>query len=244
MKPAITAALALLITASAAQAQSTTAQLTRGVFNFTSNPVYYGEAGQPWDTRIEIGDSVIAGKSNYSIAQRSRFDGNKYRFNSTTTWAPGTLDFTKATWTGFAGDEYGECSVELRNGAAMLSINNGEAKPWKYEGQLVPEFAVAHALAAMDLKDGATYKLNVFHCSWHSGAEIALRMKPLNVTVKSDKLARTGKTEAEPAWLVAGDSSYPYQLWVAKSDRHVLKVVLPQGEVGEQVDVLVSTSKK
>ena len=57
-------------------------------------------------------------------------------------------------------------------------------------------------------------------------------------TVTSDTMKRAGAAAAEPVWVVTGSQAYPYTTWIAKTDRVILKTVIPQGTDGQMVETL------
>jgi hypothetical protein len=105
----------------------------------------------------------------------------------------------------------------------------------------VPDFALASVLATRSLATNDSIKLHVFRCS--PGADSPLVVHDLNAVVRSGTLARSVHDQPEAVWMISGAASFPYSAIIAKSDRQVLKVIIPQGSAGEMIEVYTGTRK-
>jgi hypothetical protein len=216
--------------------------LQRGAHFYTSQGSYDGEMGPPWDSVIEVSDTTLNGVAAVALTQRSHRTGGTYAYNTTVVWSPtaGTLAYRSAG----DGTEPGSCAIEAitADGDAArgrLVIEGGATEPVMIAGKAVPEFSLASILAAGQLADGDHPKFTAFRCSWSGSAPTALSAFKFNGTVKSDSLERGNSRTKEAVWTVTGAADYPFVATIAKSDREVLKVVIPQGSVGAMYETFL-----
>ena len=119
--------------------------------------------------------------------------------------------------------------------------DRGKATSKRLRQLAVPDFALATVLAGRNLQDHDSISLHVFRCS--PGADTPIMVHDLNATVSSGELARSADVPPETVWVVQGDASFPYSVQIAKADRQVLKVSIPQGTDGEMIEVYTSSRK-
>ncbi len=98
----------------------------------------------------------------------------------------------------------------------------------------IPDFALGHVLAASTLAEGVPIATTVFTYSRND-----VRRDPFSGIVSSGEFKRADAGASEPVWIVVGKSGYAARVTIAKSDRQVLQILLPQGTVGSQTDTFI-----
>ncbi len=226
--------LALVLTPGMTHAQHP--ELPRGIHTYQVNGYYDGGAMEPWVAQQIVRDTTIGGKPWLALTYQSRLgrDGWIYSY---TALVSGQDVISRWVSTGRMPSTCDAVRDQDRIAADMAS--HGKATSAALQHDAIPDFALAWLLAARPLADHDSITLHTYRCS--PGAPTQVLVNTLNAVVSSGMLARLPGTAPEPVWIVRGDHSFPYHAQIAKSDRMVLKVTLPQGTAGEMVDVYTSS---
>ncbi len=232
--------LVLLLVAVPASLYAQQPRAPRGIHSYEVGGFYEGEAMPPWLSQTIVRDTLVDGKPRFAVTYQSRHSAAAGGWLYTYTALIGGADVS-ARWVGNGRAQF-TCLTTLANNQIVAEIEGrNPATSSAFQWTAIPDFAVAWALADRQLADNDTIRLAVYRCA--PGADAVIPMYELNAVVSSGTLARSNGQPAEPVWIVAGDKAFPYAAHIAKSDRQVLKVLMPQGTVGEMVDVYVSSRK-
>ncbi|HEX6695065.1 MAG TPA: hypothetical protein VF035_10240 [Longimicrobiales bacterium] len=194
-----------------------------------------GQEMAPWDSRREVKDTTANGQPAVAIAQYSRTDGAGVPRYVSTAILTKDMHVLRSSWVG-NGAEPGACRVDVAGQNGSLVIGDGSAASVDMGERPMPDFALPVALASSSLRDGETIRFRIYHCSWSDNSPSAIMFLDFAGTVSSGSMQRAGSTSPEPVWVVTGTPAFPYKAWIAKSDRVVLKTVVPQGADGEMIE--------
>jgi len=222
-----------IVLAVLAMASPLSAQAPRGTFSYTAYGIYEGEAMPPWSMEVEEADTLIDGVPAVRSVQRSLPGPDGWIYEYVATWKATDPGVGRSSRRG-AGRIPGRCEVETRPGRILASVDGAAAREVPVDGVPVPEFAVGRVLASMRLAPGDSVRLRPYRCEWGSRSDV--RVFELKGSVRADSLERAIGGAKEPVLVVTGDLSWPFEAWIARSDGQVLRVVTPQGSVGQMIE--------
>ena len=203
-----------------------------------------GMAMEPWEAELSVIDTLVNGRTATRALYLSRRVDGGWRFAYSALWttggAPGVV---RMHLVNNGRREQSTCALEVRDGTARGTTSLVDSlTPLPVSGVAVPGYALGAFLAGTALTDGATIPLTILSCLPHRGAGAIERVR-FTGTVASDTATRTGAAAAEPVWVITGDSAFAAKVSIAKSDRTILALQLPQGTVGVSTDTFVGTRR-
>jgi hypothetical protein len=230
---------ALLVVARAGHAQDS--KPPRGIHNYQVQGFYEGEAMEPWVAQTTVRDTTVSKAAALSITYHTRLGPSGWVYGySAIIPASGAQVFSKWISNGRMPSTCTAVRTSDRIVADMEALGKATSRPLQHLA--VPDFALATVLAARSLSHRDSIVLHVFRCS--PGADHPIVVHDLNATVSTGTHARSAGAQPEAVWLINGDASFPYKAIIAKSDGQVLKVTMPQGSVGEMIEVYTSPSDR
>lgn len=197
--------------------------------------IYQGQEMAPWDARREVKDTTANGQPAVAIAHYSRTDGAGVPRYVSTAVLTKDMRVLHSSWVG-NGAEPGACRVDVAGAKGSLVIGDGSAASVDMGERPMPDFALPVAIASSSLRDGETIRFRIYRCSWSDNSPSPIMFQDFAGSVSSESMQRAGSTSPEPVWVVTGSPSFPYKAWIAKSDRVVLRTVVPQGADGEMIE--------
>jgi hypothetical protein len=232
-------ALLLVITA-AHNAYAQQPRAPHGTHSYEVRGFYEGQAMQPWLSQTIVRDTLIDGKPQLAVTYQSRHSAAAGGWLYTYTAVMAGTDVS-TRWVGNGRAQF-TCQTRHANNQIIADIDGRDkATSSTLQRGAIPDFAVAWVLAGRPLADHDSVKLSLYRCV--PAADVVISLYELNAVVSSGSQSRTEGNPPEAVWIITGDKSFPYVAHIAKSDRQVLKVLMPQGTVGEMVDVYVSSRK-
>lgn len=215
-------------------AQSTPHGFPRGTHAYNVTGIFQGEPMEPWTAELMVGDSASPEGRVIIVEHRSRRAGKAFLFTDRAVMSP---EGTIVGWSQISrGRVPSQLDVSVVGGRMRGRVTSegttreiDEAAP----ASAVPAFALGVALASRELKAGDTVRVGVLPLAPGGGL---FTLRAFAGAVRDDAHARSFGSGAEPVWAIVGDGSYPAEVWVAKADRQVLKLVLPQGTVGIMIE--------
>jgi hypothetical protein len=228
--------VALLLTAHTAFAQRP--DQLHGTFAYEVIGYYQGEAMEPWLAQRIVRDTTIDKKTWLAVTYQSRLAPTGWLYSYTALLSGHDV---RTHWVGNGRMPYVCDAVREGDRIAAKMGERGSATSPLLKRDAVPDFALATVLAGRPLADGDSVHFHVFRCS--PGADTPVPSFDLNAVVTSGTFARKESGSPEAVWIVTGDKGFPYAVQIAKSDRRVLKVTMPQGTDGEMIEVYVEKTQ-
>lgn len=215
-----------------ALAPSTNQYAVRGIFE--------GTELDPWQSQLTIADTVILSMPAYRATHESRRDGNRFLFTATATWRREGSASTVMYWSN-GGRAPSTCFLE-QHGAQLKGVIAGQPieRALADARDAIPDFALGAYLAMRAFGAGDTVKVSVVRCL--PGAITQLEARDVPLIIHSDTATRGGGAPEE-AWFIDSAGLYDIKVWIAKSDRTVLRVELPQGQMGHSIETIVRSQK-
>lgn len=219
-----------------------------GVHEYVVEGVYEGTPMAPWRTTLEVRDSSVGAATGRLVRHVTMRAETGAVFTASALVRQDPDRAVAAEWQN-GGRIPNECrlrvSADTIDGVVRLGgILNTEIRPTPVavHGNALPDFAVGPVLATHALADGDTIRFTVFRClpDWKNAAIVIL---PFTGVVRSDRAPRSPGGVDEPVWVVEGSTDYHLVATIAKSDRQLLAVSIPQGTVGIQTERYRETRK-
>jgi hypothetical protein len=216
------------------------AQLTRdpaaGAFSYRITGVFQGQPMAPWRGQFETRDTTVSDKPallvSYLVLRPEQ--NASFLLNAAWTKAPGETVIRIDN----RGRQPNQCSLRVASDRATGTITGGldpavEAKPVELKGDVVADFAMGHWVAARRISEGDTIRATIIRClpQFREGAIATL---PFAGIVKSGERPRLPDGPNEPAWIIEGRPDYPMVIVLAKRDKQLLSLTIPQGTVGSE----------
>lgn len=214
-------------------AQEALTRLPRGTAVYQTVAAFQGQAMTPWTTEVRITDSTHEGRQVVVIARRAIREELNAVSENTVVLDPRTGDLLRMT-----GSHRGRVPIDYQLaradgrlvGHVVADGGHSETISEPVPTDAVPDIALGPMLAARDLHDGLAVAITVIRFN------TALFRYPLRAVVTSGSVTRRGATAAEPVWVIEGGAEFRARVVIAKGDRTVLEVTLPQGMEGSQTE--------
>ncbi len=235
----ITALSCTVLVGSTVSAQAIAPQFPKGGAAYHAVAEYQGQPMSPWETEVRVRDTTIAGAKFIVIAHRAVRENVGAVSESFAFVDPATGAVVRVS-----GDHRGRVPINfdlaMRGGRLVGQVVNdgsGEGVNDSLPANAVPDFVLGHVLASRDLKDGMSIIVPVFRFNTRL-FEFTLTGK-----VTSGTYPRAGAKAPEPVWIIEGAPGFNARIVVAKSDRAVLELKLPQGTEGSQTETFAGVVK-
>ena len=228
-------AVALCALSLAGSAQQPPARAVSGTALYVVRGFAFGDEMPPWDAELAVADTTVGGKPALRARYDSRKNGDRFLFSHSATWqqdgGPVTLEWRNG------GRVASECTL-TQSGRRIAGTMDGKAIGTDLGDARIAmaDFALGAWLAQRALVEGDTVRVWVVRC----GAQFAnnIEVRDTRLVVRSATAARGAGAE-EPAWLAEEVGGAGMKVWVARSDRRVLRTHTPQGTVGHSLDILM-----
>ena len=232
------ASLAIFLIVNTTNVYAQQPRAPRGIHSYEVGGMYEGEAMQPWLAQAIVRDTTVDGKARLAVTYQSRHSAaaGGWLYTYTALIAPSDV-ITR--WVGNGRAPFTCQTTHAKNQVVAEIEGRDNATSSILERNAFPDFAVAWVLAGRPLADNDSIRLTVYRCA--PAADTVIPLFELDAIVSSGTLARGEGKAPEPVWIVSGAKSFPYVAQIAKADRQVLRVRMPQGTVGEMVDVYVAS---
>jgi hypothetical protein len=225
------------------------AQLTRslpsGVHLYRVAGTYQGQQMEPWNAQYELRDTTIDGDAWFTLVHFTPRPMQNATFTYTVRWKKSNSATMVAHYEN-RGRVRDDCHVTIAPGKITGSINEDLATtplvPVDVQGTVIPDFAAGSLVALRTLADGDTVRFTSIKCLPYF-KDKAITTKPFVGIVRTADVPRTVDARPEPAWVIEGGASYHMVIKIAKRDRQVLELTIPEGSVGEQTLAYAGTKR-
>ena len=207
------------------------ATIAKGTYTYDESGSWNGQMSSSWGGVRETRDTVIGGKQTVLTVHRARLKGDgSYIYNAWLLWTPNDLSTIKMKHQGDDQDYPSECDLQLEAGRLRIKLAGQPEQMTEVSTPIIPDFAlpdVVRMQKLVDLKDGDAFKYRVVRC------EGEVRYFDYSAVVTSGTMQRDANSPAEAVWVVTGQGEYGLTMFIAKSDRVLLKSELQYLEVVE-----------
>jgi hypothetical protein len=195
----------------------------------------------PWKADLEIRDTTVNGARHIVLQHRYVHDVLPSRFDYSVIMTADARSTVSAEWIN-GGREPSRCMLSIASDSIRGTVRIGDVltrdvklKSLPLSGDAAPDFAIGPAVALRSLADGDTIRLTIVRCLPQRN-DAAITLTPFVGVVASGQAPRAAGAPDEAVWNVVGGGDYPASVTIAKSDRQVFTVTIPQGTVGSQTE--------
>jgi hypothetical protein len=226
----------------------TNVTLPHGIQTYQVDGSYKDMAMAPWRAELEIRDTTLNDARRIVVQHRYVHDVPRSTFDYSAFLTADAATMVSASWIN-GGREPNRCDLAISSDSIRGAVRVGDfvarevkVKPLPLRGRVVPDFALGAVVAMRPLSDGDALRLTVVRClpQWN---EAAITLTLFVGVVASGEAPRAAGAPAEAVWRVTGGADYPASITIAKSDRQLLTVTIPEGSVGSQTESFRGTRK-